>query len=164
MWESIRVCIIMLEEGWCMILQGRTTVFMLVLKAQILGESAGLLQGSRSSVVRASTAKVGGPWVRFSVAIPMHFFLQFVSILIYHQLLTTSSYRQLLLISIVTKIIVYSSLLRSKLLEHGRSQLESRLEAVEVPKVSTTNHFLVQRVDPVHTHTLLISIGHYQSL
>ena len=33
-------------------------------------------------------------------------FLQYVSILIYHQLLTTSSYRQLLLISIVTKIIM----------------------------------------------------------
>ena len=31
------------------------------------------------------------------------FFLQYVSILIYHQLLTTSSYHQLLLISIVTK-------------------------------------------------------------
>ena len=31
-----------------------------VVQAQILRESAGLLQGSRSSVVRASTAKVGG--------------------------------------------------------------------------------------------------------
>ena len=34
------------------------------------------------------------------------FFLQFVSILIYHQLLTTSCYCQLLLISIDTKIIM----------------------------------------------------------
>ena len=34
------------------------------------------------------------------------FFLQYISILIYHQLLTTSSYRQLLLISIVTIIIM----------------------------------------------------------
>ena len=31
-----------------------------VLQAQILRESAGLLQGSRSSVVRVLTAKVGG--------------------------------------------------------------------------------------------------------
>ena len=44
---------------------------------------AGLLQGSRSSVVRASTAKVGGLWVRLPVATHA-FFLQFVSILIYH--------------------------------------------------------------------------------
>ena len=69
---------------------------------QILRESAGLLQGSRSSVVRASTGKVGGLGFN-SKWLPMHFSLQFVSILIYHQLLTTSSYHQLLLISIVTK-------------------------------------------------------------
>ena len=39
----------------------------------------------------------------------MHFFPQYVSILIYHQLLTTSFYHQLLLISIhvVTKIVMY---------------------------------------------------------
>ena len=59
--------------------------------------SHGLLRGSCSSEVRASTAKVGGlgfdpQWL------PMHFFLQDVSMLIYHQLLTTSSYHQLLLI------------------------------------------------------------------
>ena len=43
-------------------------------------------QGSRSSVVRASTAKVGGLGFD-SQWLPM---LQYVSILIYHQLLTTS--------------------------------------------------------------------------
>ena len=49
-------------------------------------------------MVRASTAKVGGlgfdpQWL------PMHFFLPYVSILIYYQLLTTSSYHQLLLVT-----------------------------------------------------------------
>ena len=67
---------------------------------------AGLLWGSRSSVVRALTTKVGGLGFD-SQWLPMHFCLQYVSILIYHQLLTTSSYHQLLLISIVTKIIMY---------------------------------------------------------
>ena len=69
-----------------------------VLQAQILGESAGLLQGSRNSVVRASTAKVGGLGFD-SQWLPMHFSLQFVSILIYHMIL---------IISIVTKIIKYT--------------------------------------------------------
>ena len=55
-------------------------------QAQMLKESAGLLKGSRNSVIRASTAKVGGlgfdpQWL------PIHFSLQYVSILIYHQLL-----------------------------------------------------------------------------
>ena len=45
----------------------------LVLQAQILREGAGLLQGSRSSVVRASTAKVGGLGFD-SQWLPMHFF------------------------------------------------------------------------------------------
>ena len=49
----------------------------------MLRESAELLQGSHkyNSVVRASTIKVGG--FGFD-SLPMHFFLQFVSILIYH--------------------------------------------------------------------------------
>ena len=59
-----------------------------------------MVQGSRSSVVRASTAKVGGLGFD-SQWLPMYLY---VSILIYHQLLTTSSYHQLLLISIVTKL------------------------------------------------------------
>ena len=66
----------------------------LVHQAQIPNGGAGLLQGSRSSVVRVSTAKVGGLG-----SIPSgypSFFLQYVSILIYHQLLTNSSYYQLL--------------------------------------------------------------------
>ena len=75
----------------------------LVLQAKILKEASGLLQGSRSSVVRASTAKVGGlgfdsQWLAHA------FFLWYVSILFYHQLLTTSYYQRLLLISIVAKI------------------------------------------------------------
>ena len=59
--------------------------------------NAGLLH---SSVIRASTAKVRG--LEFdSQWLPMHFFSQY-SILIYHKLLTTSSYPQLS-ISKVTK-------------------------------------------------------------
>ena len=74
----------------------------LVHQAQILNGDAGLLQGSRSSVVRASTAKVGGLG-----SIPSgypSFFLQYVPILIYHQLLTNSS---VVVIRIVTKIIMH---------------------------------------------------------
>ena len=50
------------------------------------------------------------PWVRFLVATHA-FFPSVVSILTYHQLLTTSSYHQLLIISIhvVTKIVMYMS-------------------------------------------------------
>ena len=64
----------------------------LVHQAQILNGDAGLLQGSRSSVVRALTAKVGG--LGFDSQWLHNFFLQYVSILIYHQLLTNSSYYQ----------------------------------------------------------------------
>ena len=52
---------------------GKWTVFELVLQAQILKEGAGLLQCSRSSVVRASTAKVRGLGFD-SQWLPMHFF------------------------------------------------------------------------------------------
>ena len=47
------------------------------------GESAGLLQSSHSSVVRAPTAKVGGLGFD-SQRLPRHFFSQFVSVLIYY--------------------------------------------------------------------------------
>ena len=63
---------------------------------------------SRSSVVRASTAKVGGLGFDSLYVVAHAFFLQYVSILIYHQF-TTSSYHQLLLISIVTKIMYMRS-------------------------------------------------------
>ena len=70
----------------------------------MLRVSAGLLQGSRSSVVRASTAKVGGLGFD-SQWLPKHFFSQFVSMLIYHHLV----YQQFLppVISIVTEDVVY---------------------------------------------------------
>ena len=61
--------------------------------AKILNGDAGLLQGSRSSVVRVSTAEGLGfdsQWL------PKFFPSVYVSILIYHQLLTNSSYYQLL--------------------------------------------------------------------
>ena len=58
----------------------------LVFQAEILRESAGLLQGSRSSVVRASTAKVGG----------LEFDSQFPSVCFYPDL--PPPYHQLLLI------------------------------------------------------------------
>ena len=45
----------------------------LVLQAQIVKKGAGLLQGSCSSVVRASTAKVGGLGFD-SLWLPLHFF------------------------------------------------------------------------------------------
>ena len=64
----------------------------LVHQAQILNGDAGLLRGSRSSVVRASTAKVGG--LGFDSQWLPKFFPS--AILIYHQLLTNSSYYQLL--------------------------------------------------------------------
>ena len=57
----------------------------LVHQAQILNGDAGLLQGSRSSVVRASTAKVGG--LGFDSQWLIKFFP--VSILTYHQVLPT---------------------------------------------------------------------------
>ena len=63
----------------------------LVLQAQILGKSAGLRQGSRRSVVRASTAKVGGLGFD-SQWLPMHFSVQFVSTT---SCLPTSSYHRL---------------------------------------------------------------------
>ena len=47
--------------------------YVLVLRAQILKEGAGLLQGSRSSVIRVSTAKVGGLGFD-SQWLPVHFF------------------------------------------------------------------------------------------
>ena len=53
------------------------------IQAQILRENAELLQGSRSSVVRALTAKVRGLGSD-SQWLPMDFSLQYVSILIYH--------------------------------------------------------------------------------
>ena len=81
----------------------------LVHQAQILNGDAGLLQGSRSSVVRASTAKVGGlgfdsqwlpkvfPSVRFYSDLPPVAYQQFLL--------------PVVVIRIVTKIIMYLSVL-----------------------------------------------------
>ena len=68
-------------------------IILFVLQALILKENAGLLQGSRSSVVRASTAKAGLGSIPSGY--PYIFFSQFVSMLIYRQLpiLTTRIYR-----------------------------------------------------------------------
>ena len=71
----------------------------LVHQAQILNGNAGLLQGSHSSVVRVSTAKIGGLGFD-SQWLPKFFFLQYVSILIYQQFLLP-----VVVIRIVTKII-----------------------------------------------------------
>ena len=62
-------------------------VNLLILQAQILKEGAGLLQGSRSSVVRASTAKVGDLGLD-SQWLPMHgCFYPDLPPVAYHQLL-----------------------------------------------------------------------------
>ena len=74
---------------------------LLVHQAQILNGDAGLLQGSRSSVVRASTAKVGG--LGFDSQWLPKFFLQYVSILIYQQFLLP-----VVVIRIITKIVMYA--------------------------------------------------------
>ena len=74
----------------------------------------------------ASIAKVGG--LGFNPQwLPMHFFLQYVSILIYHQLLTTSclppvAYHQLLLVTKYEGCGVYSSALtpiKTNLIDHS---------------------------------------------
>ena len=68
------------------------TSLAIVLQAQILKEGAGLLRGSRSSVVRVSTAKVGGLGYD-SQWLPMHFssvhvcFYPDLPPVAYHQLL-----------------------------------------------------------------------------
>ena len=90
----------------------------------MLRKGAGLLQGSRSSVVRVSTAEVGGLGFD-SQWLPMHF-VQFVSILIYHQLLTTSSYCRLLLISTVQLLGIVNN--RYSLETAGRDNYRRRRE------------------------------------
>ena len=68
----------------CMVTIDSSCMYMVLLLK--LRESAGLLQGSCSSVIRASTAKIGG--LGFDSQLATHaFFSRFVSILIYHQLL-----------------------------------------------------------------------------
>ena len=66
----------------------------------------GCMQGSRSSVARASTAKVGGLGFN-SRGYNIPTLSQCVSMLIYHQLLTNSSYHQLLVTKIITFMYMY---------------------------------------------------------
>ena len=82
------------------------------------------------------TAEVGGLGFD-SQWLPMHFFLQFVSILIYHQLLTSSSYCQLLLISIVTKIIMSTVGCVVCMLEHLHSAISLAYPCMHTPVPSS---------------------------
>ena len=78
----------------------------LVHQAQILNGDAGLLQGSRSSVVRASTAKVGG------LGFDSQWLPKFFPSVCFYSDLPPVAYQQFLLpvvvIRIVTKIIMPS--------------------------------------------------------
>ena len=77
----------------------------LVHQAQILNGDAGLLQGSRSSVVRASTAKVGG------LGFDSQWLPRFFPSVCFYSDLPPVAYQQFLLpvvvIRIVTKIVMY---------------------------------------------------------
>ena len=71
---------------------------MVIHQAQILNGDAGLLQGSRSSVVRASTAKVGGHGFDFQW-LPKFFpsvcfYSDLPPVAYQHAALTTSCYNQ----------------------------------------------------------------------
>ena len=77
----------------------------LVHQAQILNGDAGLLQGSRSSVVRASTAKVGG------LGFDSQWLPKFFPSVCFYSDLPPVVYQQFLLpvvvIRIITKIVMY---------------------------------------------------------
>ena len=84
----------------------------LVHQAQILNGDAGLLRGSRSSVVRASTAKVGG------LGFDSQWLPKFFPSVCFYSDLPPVAYQQFLLpvvvIRIVTKIIMYMYLICSR--------------------------------------------------
>ena len=74
----------------------------LVHQAQILNGDAGLLQGSRSSVVRASTAKVGG------LGFDSQWLPKFFPSVCFYSDLPPVAYQQFLLpVVVITKIIRY---------------------------------------------------------
>ena len=81
------------------------SINMLVHQAQILNGDAGLLQGSRSSVVRASTAKVGG------LGFDSQWLPKFFPSVCFYSDLPPVVYQQFLLpvvvIRIITKIVMY---------------------------------------------------------
>ena len=112
-------------------------LMLLVHQAQILNGDAGLLQGSRSSVVRASTAKVGG------LGFDSQWLPKFFPSVCFYSDLPPVVYQQFLLpvvvIRIITKIVMYNKVVGFP--RHGHMRIQTQSTCMYVCLVCKVSSF-----------------------
>ena len=95
-------------------------LMLLVYQAQILNGDAGLLQGSRSSVVRASTAKVGG------LGFDSQWLPKFFPSVCFYSDLPPVVYQQFLLPVVVIRMATKIVMCGKQLINYARTQQHAR--------------------------------------